>query len=309
MMLYRLCGSKNETVTATQKLCSTLVLLDSKPAVYGARKGLRLLSSIHFCFRIFVDRPASRLPHPKQSVSEVSIGRLYTCEECDGYCIADHNTGDYVCTECGLCCKDITIGWDVVGLPYESSSTQRKTVYEPVKYLAKKLHAVKLTSSQHFRVVCMFKQIGSVYQEVKGCRKSNLHYFYTVRKILEVLDEWEAAELVPRVKGKKKLVELDEIWRRIADRLDYTFFSSDPDGGLNRALRGHLAPDAAPATTQHDAVQQEQNSARLLQVHIRIPANRHAATVERPALSEGVCLSRRHSNGQLRLQTPALEVS
>lgn len=151
---------------------------------------------------------------------------MYSCTECGGYCVCDPVVGDFICTECGLCTQDVSVGWQEVGLPFDCSSTQSKTVYEPVKYLQKKLHQLKLTSSQQEEVIKGFKRVSSVYQELKGTRKSNLHYFYVIKKLLELMECWEESERVPPVKGWKKLMELDAVWVRICEKLEFYFWGS-----------------------------------------------------------------------------------
>jgi hypothetical protein len=151
---------------------------------------------------------------------------MYTCTECGGYCVSDRACCDLICTDCGLCFRDVTLAWPEEGLPFDSSSIQTKTVYEPIKYLKKKLLTLKLTSAQHQEVTRVFQRIASVYQDLKGDRKSNLHYFYTIRKILELLGCFEESYTVPEVKGWKKLTELDAVWQRICDRLGYEFLPS-----------------------------------------------------------------------------------
>ncbi len=169
---------------------------------------------------------------------------MYTCEECGGYCVLDQACADFICTECGLCFQDVSVGWTETGLPFESSYVVTKTVYEPIKYLERKFNDLRLTSEQRKRVTGVFQRIATVYQRVKGSRKSNLHYNYVIRRILLELGETEAAERVPRVKGAKKAAELDVIWDRIAAALDDFAYLRCPSPWCNSTSRS--TPSVSP---------------------------------------------------------------
>jgi len=50
-----------------------------------------------------------------------------------------------------------------------------------------------------------------------------LNYYYTVYKLCELLNQDEFLPYFPLLKDKEKMIEQDEIWKKICEELDWEF--------------------------------------------------------------------------------------
>ena len=57
-------------------------------------------------------------------------------------------------------------------------------------------------------------------------RTNFLNYYYTIYKLCEILDYKEFLEYFPMLKDRSKIIEQDEIWRKICKELKWGLYSN-----------------------------------------------------------------------------------
>jgi len=99
--------------------------------------------------------------------------------------------------------------------------------YEHINFIKNKLGIKPMSIPQELEeTLCnLFMEIQ--YPYAKHCpdyRINFLHYYYVLYKLLELLDEKQYLPEIPMLKDKDKLLEQDEIWKKICQELDWIFF-------------------------------------------------------------------------------------
>lgn len=67
------------------------------------------------------------------------------------------------------------------------------------------------------------------YPYAKHCpdyRVNFLHYYYVLFKLLELLEEYDYLNEIPMLKDREKLLEQDNIWKKICRDLDWQFIDT-----------------------------------------------------------------------------------
>lgn len=101
--------------------------------------------------------------------------------------------------------------------------------YEHINFIKDKLGMTPLTFSQELEeILCnFFMEIQ--YPYAKHCpdyRVNFLHYYYVLFKLLELLEEYEYLSEIPMLKDREKLLEQDNIWKKICQDLDWQFIDT-----------------------------------------------------------------------------------
>jgi len=104
--------------------------------------------------------------------------------------------------------------------------------YEHIPFIKDKL-GIKppiMTPELEERLCSLFMDIQAPY--AKYCpenRVNFLNYYYTVYKLCELLGQKQFLPFFPMLKDKEKIIEQDEIWRKICDELDWEYFDTPTD--------------------------------------------------------------------------------
>lgn len=101
--------------------------------------------------------------------------------------------------------------------------------YEHINFIKDKLGMIPPTFSQELEeILCnFFMEIQ--YPYAKHCpdyRVNFLHYYYVLFKLLELLEEYEYLSEIPMLKDREKLLEQDNIWKKICQDLDWQFIDT-----------------------------------------------------------------------------------
>ena len=101
--------------------------------------------------------------------------------------------------------------------------------YEHINFIKDKLGIKPPTISQELEeTLCnFFMEIQ--YPYAKHCpdyRVNFLHYYYVLFKLFELLGENNYLEDIPMLKDREKLIEQDNIWKKICDELDWEFIAT-----------------------------------------------------------------------------------
>ena len=54
-------------------------------------------------------------------------------------------------------------------------------------------------------------------------RVNFLHYYYTIYKLCELLNQYQYLPLLSMLKDREKIIEQDEIWKKICKYLNWKF--------------------------------------------------------------------------------------
>ena len=101
--------------------------------------------------------------------------------------------------------------------------------YEHINFIKDKLGMRPPTFSQELEeILCnFFMEIQ--YPYAKHCpdyRVNFLHYYYVLYKLLELLEEYDYLTEIPMLKDREKLLEQDNIWKKICEDLDWEFIDT-----------------------------------------------------------------------------------
>lgn len=101
--------------------------------------------------------------------------------------------------------------------------------YEHIAFIKNKL-GIKppIFSTELEETLCnLFMEIQSPYSKVCPDDRVNfLNYYYVLYKFLELLEERTHIHEIPMLKDREKLIEQDEIWKRICSILDWKFYAT-----------------------------------------------------------------------------------
>lgn len=153
--------------------------------------------------------------------------------------IYDHETGDTVCTDCGLTRRDLVAQWldpinqwDVFYAP--GRMRHQKSVHCVHKYFKKKLVDLnlKLTSEQLYQLINSFKAVRSIWSRVATVHKRtySINYTFAARKLCEVNCLWRLADAIPLPKVRSTTQKLDAIWLSVTEELGWDYYPSLADG-------------------------------------------------------------------------------
>jgi len=98
--------------------------------------------------------------------------------------------------------------------------------YEHINYIRDKLGVKPITFAQDLEdTLCnLFMEIQ--YPYAKHCpdyRINFLHYYYVLYKLLELLEQHSFLTEIPMLKDKDKLIEQDNIWKKICAELNWKY--------------------------------------------------------------------------------------
>lgn len=85
---------------------------------------------------------------------------------------------------------------------------------------------VTLSKDHCNRLFALFVQIQKPYALHSNNRANMMSYLYVIRKLCELQGWTELANQLPMLKSRAKIVQQDEIWRRICRSLDFPFIPS-----------------------------------------------------------------------------------
>jgi hypothetical protein len=98
--------------------------------------------------------------------------------------------------------------------------------YEHIAFIKNKLGITPpIMSPELEELLCnLFLEIQQAY--AKHCpdyRVNFLNYYYVLYKLCELLGEEQYLKDIPMLKDREKLIEQDEIWKKICEELDWEF--------------------------------------------------------------------------------------
>ena len=115
----------------------------------------------------------------------------------------------------------------------ETKSTLKKLglnkYYEHIAFIKNKLGVKPPTFSTELEdTLCnLFMEIQAPYAKVcPNDRVNFLNYYYVLYKFLELLKEPTYLQEIPMLKDREKLIEQDEIWKKICNDLNWDFIST-----------------------------------------------------------------------------------
>ena len=77
------------------------------------------------------------------------------------------------------------------------------------------------------KLIKYFKQVTEVFHECKTPSRINfLNYYYVLFKLLELMEQVDLSQLVPRIKSKHRVLEHDKIWLQICNALNWKFLKT-----------------------------------------------------------------------------------
>lgn len=85
---------------------------------------------------------------------------------------------------------------------------------------------VNLEPHHYQHLVSMFIKIQRPFAIHAPTRANMISYIYIVKKLCEILGWVEISECLPHLKSRSKLLQQDEIWRKICLSVGYPFYSS-----------------------------------------------------------------------------------
>lgn len=85
---------------------------------------------------------------------------------------------------------------------------------------------VNLERHHYQQLVSMFVTIQKPFAIHAPTRANMISYIYIVKKLCEILGWIEISECLPHLKSRNKLLQQDEIWRKICLSVGYPFYSS-----------------------------------------------------------------------------------
>nr|QFG73729.1 MAG: VLTF3-like protein [Megaviridae environmental sample] len=102
--------------------------------------------------------------------------------------------------------------------------------YENIFYIINKLNKLPpptLTREQEDNLISMFKQIEEPFQLFKSAKRKNiLRYSYLLFKMCELLEYDEFLWCFKLLKNRNKLIQQDEIWKKICEHNGWEFIAS-----------------------------------------------------------------------------------
>lgn len=149
------------------------------------------------------------------------------CSNCGGTdFVLDTCTADSICTGCGLCQQEISCGWEFPAYSALSHTTyHKKSVHDKNLYFKKKLEksCSKLSSAQSHQLFRLFKKAEFSFKRIISKRKYSPSYNYVLSQLLRLESCDDLAEAVPRIKGARKLRELDATWKLVCEEARWDF--------------------------------------------------------------------------------------
>ncbi len=77
------------------------------------------------------------------------------------------------------------------------------------------------------KLIKYFKQVAEVFHECKTPSRINfLNYYYVLFKLLELMEQIDLSQVVPRIKSKHRVLEHDKIWLQICNALNWKFLKT-----------------------------------------------------------------------------------
>lgn len=77
------------------------------------------------------------------------------------------------------------------------------------------------------KLIKYFKQVAEVFHECKTPSRINfLNYYYVLFKLLELMEQVDLSQVVPRIKSKHRVLEHDKIWLQICNALNWKFLKT-----------------------------------------------------------------------------------
>jgi transcription initiation factor TFIIIB Brf1 subunit/transcription initiation factor TFIIB len=149
------------------------------------------------------------------------------CAECLGTdFVLNTTTADSICTNCGLCTQEISCGWEFPAFSALSHTTRhKKSVHDKNAYFKKKMDSScpYLSSSMRQQLARLFKKAEHSFKRITSTRKYSPSYNYVCSQLLRILACDRLAFEVPRIKGARKLKELDATWQLVCKEAGWTF--------------------------------------------------------------------------------------
>ena len=68
-----------------------------------------------------------------------------------------------------------------------------------------------------------FKQVLCAYNDIDHNRKNFINYYYVIYMLLAFVDLRELRDQLPVIKNKNRIIEHNQIWRQICDRLNWCY--------------------------------------------------------------------------------------
>lgn len=174
------------------------------------------------------------------------------CHGCGEWAVVEDTiNGNDVCTECGLCAENLTIGWDAADKQfYDRARLRVKSEHNKSKYFGKKVaHSeVKVTSLDHRCLANLFSKAKSVLEggTIKTERKYQPAVKYQLRQLLSLLGLEKQAKEIPLLKGKKELRALDHIWEQVCRACNWQFTPLAEPVKLKNGASGKRAKPRKP---------------------------------------------------------------
>lgn len=91
---------------------------------------------------------------------------------------------------------------------------------------------IVIKPEQKEELLTMFKLLNTIYDEVANeiNRKSMINYNYVIVKLSEIKEYQHIIDVVDNIKSFRKLVDTDNIWKKICQKLNWKFIQTvDPD--------------------------------------------------------------------------------
>lgn len=121
----------------------------------------------------------------------------------------------------------ITITADILKKILRYLSLQK--YYNHVYYIIMNITGYPLVQLEPYhcqQLVSMFIEIQRPFAIHAPSRANMISYLYIIKKLCEILGWVEIAECLPHLKSRYKLLQQDEIWRKICLSVGYPFYSS-----------------------------------------------------------------------------------
>lgn len=149
------------------------------------------------------------------------------CANCGSWdLVLDTCTADSICRDCGLCVPELSCGWQFPAYSAISHTTyHKKSVHDKNLYFRKKVDAFcsSLSSCVRQQLFGLFKKAEFSFRRLTSKRKYSPSYNYVLSQLLRLLLCDSLAEAVPRIKGARKLRELDGTWRLVCKEANWDF--------------------------------------------------------------------------------------
>ena len=102
--------------------------------------------------------------------------------------------------------------------------------YEHIPNIINKINGIQppnIPRNIEEKIKLMFKQIQDPFTKYKPKNRKNLiSYNYILHKIFQLIDMDEFLKYFPLLKSKEKLIEQDDIWKKICNELKWEFIPS-----------------------------------------------------------------------------------